>query len=101
MASTIKVTASGITNGINTLNELNAEFLAEITELVSTESSLNSMWEGEAHDSFHAAFTSDKSQMETFNKEITNYATTLQEILNLYEEAEAINLDTAVTRTYR
>ena len=46
---------------VDTLRQLNAQFKSQVGELEATEANLNGMWEGEAKDTFHNAFTSDKT----------------------------------------
>ena len=58
------------------------------------------MWEGEANDAFHNAFTRDKVQMDNFYNAIQQYAAVLDNIAAKYEAAEATNTNTATTRTY-
>ena len=101
MATSIKVSSAGLQSGIEELTQLNANFKTQISNLVETESALNSMWEGEARTAFHTAFTSDKGQMDTFYNEILKYITALQSILKLYEQMESRNVATATARTYK
>ncbi len=57
-----KVTASQLNTQAESLQDLNGRFKSAIEQLVTSETSLKSMWEGEANDAFHAAFTSDKAK---------------------------------------
>lgn len=59
-----KVTASQLNTQAESLQDLNGRFKSAIEQLVTSETSLKSMWEGEANDAFHAAFTSDKAKMD-------------------------------------
>lgn len=61
-----KVTASQLNTQAESLQDLNGRFKSAIEQLVTSETSLKSMWEGEANDAFHAAFTSDKAKMDEF-----------------------------------
>ena len=62
----IRVTAAQLKTGAEELRNLNQQFKAAVSDLESTEGSLNSMWEGEARNAFHQAFTNDKTQMDNF-----------------------------------
>ena len=98
--SEIKVTSATITSAISELTSMNTQFEGKIEDLATTETSLTSIWEGEARDTFRTIFASDKEQMENFSSLLQEYITTLEEILTLYEDAEAINVETLTTRTY-
>ncbi len=97
----ITVNTSTITNKAGELKTLNSSLKTQIEELTSTESALNSMWEGDANDAFHKAFTQDINQMNEFYNAIEKYITSLQEIVSVYEKAENANLNTANTRSYK
>lgn len=97
----ITVNTSTITNKAGELKTLNSSLKTQIEELTSTESALNSMWEGNANDAFHKAFTQDINQMNEFYNAIEKYITSLQEIVSVYEKAENANLNTANTRSYK
>ena len=58
------------------------------------------MWEGEARDTFHQAFTRDKQQMDVFHQLIAQYVQALLEIAARYEQAEARNREIASARNY-
>ena len=83
----ITVNTSTITNKAGELKTLNSSLKTQIEELTSTESALNSMWEGDANDAFHKAFTQDINQMNEFYNAIEKYITSLQEIVSVYEKA--------------
>lgn len=97
----ITVNTSTITNKAGELKTLNSSLKTQIEELTSTESALNSMWEGDANDAFHKAFTQDINRMNEFYNAIEKYITSLQEIVSVYEKAENANLNTANTRSYK
>lgn len=101
MANKITVNTSTITNKAGELKTLNSSLKKQIEELTSTESALNAMWEGDANDAFHKAFSQDVVQMNNFYNAIEKYITSLQEIVSTYEKAEHANLNTASTRSYK
>lgn len=101
MSKSIQVNSTTITNKANELKSLNSKFKEQVANLTSTESSLNSMWEGEAKEAFHKAFTSDVTQMEKFYTAIEKYVTALNQIAKEYEKAEKANTATANARTYK
>lgn len=96
----IRVTAAQLKTGAEELRNLNQQFKAAVSDLESTESSLNSMWEGDARNAFHQAFTNDKTQMDNFFNAIEVYAQRLEAAAAKYEQAEAQNTEIAATRTY-
>jgi len=96
----INVAPQELISKANQLQQLNQRFFASVHQLESLEGALNRMWDGEANDSFHRAFQSDKVQMTNFYNAIQQYVQKLKEIAARYQQAEAINTDTAKTRTY-
>lgn len=100
MAATFKVTASALTSQAEELTELNGQFKSAVEQMVSTEASLNSMWEGEAKDAFHNAFTTDKGKMDEFYNLIQTYIEKLNTIATRYAQAENTNTEIATNRTY-
>lgn len=100
MANTITANTGQIKNKAEELKQLNSNFKKQIGELISTESSLNSMWDGDANDAFHSAFNRDVTQMNNFYNAIEVYVAKLNEIVSTYEKAESTNLNTANTRKY-
>ncbi len=82
------------------LEELNARFKAKKTDLENKEMSLCGMWEGEAKNTFHREFSSDKTQMDSFNQLIDQYVSALYDIAARYEEAERRAAELAMQRNY-
>ncbi|MDD2980436.1 MAG: WXG100 family type VII secretion target [Hespellia sp.] len=83
------------------LRTLNSQFKSAVGELESTEANLASMWEGEAKNTFHNAFTSDKVQMDNFYNAIEVYVQKLDAIINRYIQAENNNITIANERKYK
>lgn len=100
MAANFNVTASNLTTGASNLMELNANFKAQVENLVATEASLNSMWEGEARDAFRRVFEEDKEQLNRFALLVDRYIETLNQIADNYRKAEETNTSIAATRTH-
>ena len=98
--SAFSVTSSKLRESAEELRNLDSQFLSAKEELVSEERRLKGMWEGMANEAFHAAFTRDLGQMETFYSVINQYAQTLDVIAEKYEEAERRNEQIASNRTY-
>lgn len=96
----IKVTASELKNKAQTLTQLNGSLETQINALQQSESTLNSMWDGEAKNAFHNAFTHDKQEMTEFKQAVDKYIQALVQIAGTYERAEQQNLQTATTREY-
>lgn len=95
-----KVTASQLNTQAESLQDLNGRFKSAIEQFVTSETSLKSMWEGEANDAFHAAFTSDKAKMDEFYNLIITYIERLNSIATRYEQTERTNTEIASNRTY-
>ena len=98
--SFFSVSAAELRKKAELLKGLNARFKTNVESLETTEQALKSMWEGQANDEFHAAFTRDKGQMDAFHTVIEQYIEALLIIAQRYEEAENRNIATASSRTY-
>ena len=83
------------------LSSLNNSFKMNVSELEAEEQNLMGMWEGQAKEAFHQAFSSDKIQMTNFSTLIEKYVASLLTIAAKYEEAERINTETATARNYK
>ncbi len=77
------------------LQNLNSSYKQKIDSLEQIVKGLDGMWEGDAHDAFHAAFEKDKVNLWNFYNAIEKYCATLLEIAQNYEKAEAKNVQTA------
>ena len=95
-----KVTTSVLRSQADELTGLNGRFKSSVEKLVSSEASLNSMWDGEANDAFHTAFTVDKGKMDEFYSLIMQYIERLRTIAVRYEQTEQTNTEIASSRTY-
>ena len=98
--SFFQVTAAELKNKAEQLKGLNSRFKSGVETLNNTEQSLKTMWEGEANDTFHAAFLRDKGQMDQFHSVIEQFIEALLTIAAKYEAAENKNISIAATRTY-
>ncbi len=94
------VTISELVAKANELNELNGQFKTQVGSLTDTEATLNSMWEGQARETFHNAFVSDVNQMGAFYNAVNQYVQTLLATAQKYQQAEAQNVEIGNTRTY-
>lgn len=100
MANSITVNITTVKNKSGELKALNSSFKKQVEELRTTESALNSMWEGQAKEEFHNAFHKDITQMTNFYNAIEKYVQSLNQIALKYETAERKNVSTATQRTY-
>ena len=100
MANNITVNTGTVASKMAELKTLNNSFKSQVQNLVSTESSLNSMWEGESRQTFHREFQKDITQMNNFYNAIEKYVQALQEIAKKYDAAEQKNVSTATKRAY-
>ncbi len=99
--NSIQVTTTQMKRQVEQLRSDNSRLKQKIADLRSQEISLSRMWDGEANDAFHNAFTSDAQQMDNFYNTIQDYASKLEQIIANYEKAENANKNTAATRSYR
>ena len=87
-----RVTSAKLRSGAADLQKLNGQLRSKISELENAESSLNGMWDGDANDKFHLAFSRDKTQMYRFFDAVEQYIRALQQIAENYEAAERKNI---------
>lgn len=95
-----QVNSNDLRNQCEQLISLNGRLRQEKETLASNEMALNSMWEGEAHESFHQAFQRDMGQVEAFIEVIDNYTKIMDQIASRYDNAEAKNFNISSNRTY-
>ena len=100
MASEIRVTTAQLRSKKEELQNMNQKFVEIVGNLETTVHTLDGSWEGEAHDSFYAAFNKDKTQMTNFSNAIKAYVQALDTIIQKYEATEQMNTGIAKTRNY-
>ena len=83
-----KVTSSELKAKATELSGYIAQFTTEMNNLVNTENTLASTFEGEAQKAFHANFTTLHGEMETFKSVMQDYVTQLEVAAQGYEAAE-------------
>lgn len=101
MANSITVNSKTVTSKASELKTLNSNFKKQIAQLQTQEKALNAMWDGDANDAFHAAFSKDVVQMNNFYNAIEKYVSNLKQIVKAYESAEKTNKNTATQRKYK
>lgn len=97
----IRVTMSQLKAQAEQLESLNEQFKSQVNDLEATEQQLGTMWEGEAKNAFHNAFTSDKTQMDNFYGAIKMYVQALLANAAKYSQAETTSYNLAAERTYK
>lgn len=100
MASEIRVTSSALRAKKDDLIQLNQKFTENANSMENTVHTLEGSWEGESHDAFYNAFSTDRGKMTTFSSAIDQYTAALEQIIAKYEAAEAQNVTIASSRTY-
>lgn len=98
--SEIMVTAAQLRAKAEELENLNQQLKSQNEKLGTTEEALNVMWEGDANTAFHAAFNSDRVQINNFYNAIAAYVSALRVIAQKYEQTEAQNQQIASARNY-
>ena len=83
-------TAQDFSTEGNTINTLTSEMVSRTCELSST-------WEGEASQSYITKFKSLESDIQVINRMIQEHVKDLQEMANLYANAEKGNVDDAMS----
>lgn len=97
----ITVTTSQVKGKADMLKSYNSQLNSQISQLQQQESSLCSMWDGDAKNAFDKEFKKDIVQMQNFYKAIEQYVAKLNEIVKAYDDAESRNTQTATNRTYK
>lgn len=99
MASTIKLTSSALKSKKEKLEQDNAKFKSQISNLESIEKQLMSEWKGDAADAFNATYTKDSACFDKFYSLVQKYTQALEQIVKAYEKAEQANVQIAKTRS--
>lgn len=95
-----QISSSELRNRQGDLEMLLQKFRSEKDNLVSNESALSAMWDGEANTSFHNMFVRNIGQMEAFITLIENYARIMGNIADRYDSAEAKSVGLASKGTF-
>lgn len=98
--SKFEVTTSQVRTVINDLSANNSEFKNRVGELQELQQELATEWKGEANTAFTTAFNNDKTQWDTFGTLVDQYIQALQSMMEKYDQGEAVNKETAATRSY-
>ncbi len=96
--SMFRVTTTILRAEAEKLKELNEQFKSNVEMLTEKENSLSGMWEGEARNAFHTAYSNDKVQFDNFYRVINEFVNRLQEDAAAYDKAESIAVDIATKR---
>lgn len=96
----LKVSTAELRKKAEELRNLNTQFHSKVEDLENSEKSLTTMYEGDARDAFHTAFTNDKNQFETFYNTIEQYIAAMNTFANNYDKTEQLNMNIASTRNY-
>lgn len=98
--SRFTVAASELTNAVSVLAEDNNQFRSRVSDLMNCAQELASMWQGEANNRFNTALNTDQERWHEFAALIDQYNEALQQIIQVYNNAEESNVSTASTRAY-
>lgn len=94
----IRVTSATLTQKKGELDQLNGQLTTLKGQYEQVESAMNSKWEGDAKNAFHATFLQNMQAVDTFIKAVQQYSAVLQEIIAKYESTEAKNAATGGSR---
>ena len=98
--SRFSVTTAELNNVVRTLSEDNNQFRARVSDLMNCAQELAAMWQGGANDRFNAALNNDQERWHEFAALIDQYNAALEQIIQIYNNAEDANTGTATNRTY-
>lgn len=89
------VTTETLTQKAEELNKLSSDMTTKAAELTAIVSSLDSIWEGDAHDAFKGNFEKTRSALANYSAMIAKYCAALGEISGEYGKTEASNTQIA------
>lgn len=98
--SRFTVAAAELTSAVSVLAEDNNQFRSRVSDLMNCAQELASMWQGEANNRFNTALNTDQERWIEFAALIDQYNEALQQIIQIYKNAEEGNTATASSRTY-
>ncbi len=93
-----KVTSSELRAKAAELNGYISQFSVEMNNLIATENTLATTYEGDAQKAFHNNFTTLQSEMNTFKTVMQDYVTQLEVAAQGYEAAEQQALSIAQSK---
>lgn len=89
------VTSQTVATKAEELDKLNKDMLARASELTALVNSLDSIWEGDAHDAFKTEYEKSKNALANYSAMIAKYSASLSEIASEYAKTEASNVQIA------
>lgn len=98
--SEIRVSFQELRNKADELKTMNEQLRSALETLDTQEGTLLLMWEGDAKNAFHTAYTSDRGQMESLCSVIDQFYNFIIYMISSYLQVELLNQDIAQTRTY-
>ena len=89
------ISVAELQNRKGMLEELAGSFQAKLDDFKETGDRLHSMWEGDAKDNFMKLFDLDFHKMAKLLKQILEFISVLQKIIQLYKQMEMKNMQIA------
>lgn len=89
------ISVAELQNKKGILEELAGSFQSKLDEFKETGDRLHSMWEGDARDNFVKSFDLDFEKMTKLLKQILEFISVLQKIIQLYKMMEMKNMQIA------
>lgn len=89
------VTAAEMEKKAEEVGALNADLQSKASELTQIVLSLDSIWEGDAHDAFKTAYSKAQTALDKYSAAILKYSNALSEIAVDYDKTEAANTSIA------
>jgi len=88
MANINKVNTREMRTAANNIEQLAGEYTQQVTALYQVGSELDSMWDGDANDTFNAQLGQDQSRFDALNNVIRQYVEALRSNADSYDRAE-------------
>ena len=85
----------------NVVEQLASDYTRQVDALYAAGEELDSMWDGDANDSFNAQMGQDKPRFDALNAVIGRYVQALRDNAEAYDKAEAESQQTLQTKSLR
>lgn len=89
------VTTQTLLSKAEELTKMNTDLKEKTDGLNGLVASLDSVWEGEAHDEFKVAYDKSRIALDKLSIELSKYCVALSDISNDYAKTEANNIQIA------
>ena len=97
MDGNITVTPEELTNNATAFSDAGNNMYSIASNMIATAQSLSSVWGGEAASTYMSKFQTSQTSFDKLKKLIEAHSTALNDLAQLYKQAEAKNVEAANT----